>query len=340
MSVLKVSDISKTFRDKSSEKSNLNDVNPLLKPLKKLSMDKEYTRALDEVSFEAEKGEIFGLLGPNGAGKTTLIKIMTGLMEADGGEVEILKRKIPGSIEDVREDFNVVFARGSMFRHLSGSDNLNLFSDIYRIENKNEKIQRYFDFFELDDRKDGYVDKWSTGEHMRLKLAKSLLNDPKLLFLDEPSLGLDHKMALKVRDFLKKLNREENLTILLTTHYMEEADYLCDRVAIIDRGHIVRIGDPEKLKRELKKSSVMEFRVQNFKNELIEAIKNKEYVEGARLMEGEGKVRVILEDLHRSDELIKFIKDDYRIVEFNTDEPTLGDVFIHLTGRKLEEEEE
>lgn len=338
MPILKLSNVSKSFRDKSAERSKLEKYNPVSRIFKRLTQEKEFTNALKAVSFEVKEGEIFGLLGPNGAGKTTLIKILTGLMEADSGKIELLGKDVE-RIQEIRDEFNVVFARGSMFRHLSGKDNLNLYSDIYRVEEKNEKIKKFLDFFELEDKKNRYVDRWSTGEHMRLKLAKSLLNDPRLLFLDEPSIGLDHKIALKVRDFLKKLNREEGVTILLTTHYMEEADYLCDRIAIIDKGRIVEVDKPRNLKKILKKASVLEFRVENFKNELLTEIKDLEWVEDARLIEGEGKVRVILKDLHYSDRLIKFVKANYRILELNSDEPTLGDVFIHLTGRKLEEEE-
>ncbi|MFB6088279.1 MAG: ATP-binding cassette domain-containing protein [Candidatus Aenigmatarchaeota archaeon] len=339
MTVLKVSDISKTFRDKSSDKDKLKDYSPIIKQFKKLTIKKEYKKALENVSFEVKKGEIFGLLGPNGAGKTTLIKIMSGLMESNSGKVTLLDENIPPDVEKIKKDFNVVFSRGAMFWHLSGKDNLELYSEIYEVPNKEEKIQKYLDFFELDDKKNGYVDMWSTGEHMRLKLAKSLLNDPKILFLDEPSLGLDHKIALKVRDFLKKLNKEKGTTMLLTTHFMEEADYLCDRVAIIDKGKIVRIDKPRKLKEELRESGVVEFRLEDFKNELIEKLVKKDYVEDARFIEEEGKIRVILEDLLYSDKLIGHIKKNYKILEFNTDEPTLGDVFIHLTGKKLEDRE-
>ncbi|MFB6075756.1 MAG: ATP-binding cassette domain-containing protein [Candidatus Aenigmatarchaeota archaeon] len=339
MTVLKVSDISKTFRDKSSDKDKLKDYSPIIKQFKKLTIKKEYKKALENVSFEVKKGEIFGLLGPNGAGKTTLIKIMSGLMESNSGKVTLLDENIPSNVEKIKKDFNVVFSRGAMFWHLSGKDNLELYSEIYEVPNKEEKIQKYLDFFELNDKKNGYVDMWSTGEHMRLKLAKSLLNDPKILFLDEPSLGLDHKIALKVRDFLKKLNKEKGTTMLLTTHFMEEADYLCDRVAIIDKGKIVRIDKPRRLKEELRESGVVEFRLEDFKNELIEKLVKKDYIEDARFIEEEGKIRVILEDLHYSDKLIGHIKKNYKILEFNTDEPTLGDVFIHLTGKKLEDRE-
>jgi len=325
MSVIEVKNIHKKFRRKGKKKSVFN-----------LIRKKEYTEVLKDVSFEVREGEIFGLLGPNGSGKTTLVKIITGLMKPDKGEVRILGKKIPEEMNEVVNSINAVFARAAMFWHLTGEYNLKLYSRIYRIKDADKKIRKYLKFFELEDRKDMYLDKRSTGELMRFNLARALLNSPSILFLDEPTIGLDPKMSLKLRNFLKKLNKKENVTILLTTHYMEEADYLCNRVAIINKGRVVKIDTPENLKKILKNERILEFKISEIKYSLIDKLNSLKYVEDAHWIGDEDKVRIIVKNLERADDVIKFLRNNKaKIVSINTDEPTLEDVFIHLTKGKV-----
>ncbi|MCD6476607.1 MAG: ABC transporter ATP-binding protein, partial [Candidatus Aenigmarchaeota archaeon] len=223
---------------------------------------KEYKKAIDNISFSVKKGEIFGLLGPNGAGKTTLIKILTGMLEADKGSVFVLGKMLPNEADKIKERINGIFARANMFWQLTGKENLGVYANIYNIRNKKKIINKYIKFFELQDVANQPIFKCSTGENMRFNLARSLLNNPEILFLDEPTLGIDPRMALKIRQFIKKLNKVEKNTIILTTHYMEEADYLCDRIAIINKGKIIKIDTPENLRKLFKKEAILEIRLQ------------------------------------------------------------------------------
>ncbi len=172
---------------------------------------------------------------------------------------------------------------------------------------------------------------------MRLKLARALLNEPEVLFLDEPTIGLDPAIALKVREFLQKLNRIEKTTILLTTHYMHEADMLCKRVGIIFEGRIIAIDTPKKLKRRLRKENVVEMDVRGIKSEIIERIKFTEGVRGVAFEEEQEELRVILDELDTLDEVLRILrKNGVKFYSVHVEEPTLEDVFLYLTGRRLE----
>ncbi len=298
---------------------------------------KRYFYALKDVSFSVKKGEIFGLLGPNGSGKTTLIKILLGLMEADEGRIRVLGANIPKELNKIKHKINVVFARGGVYWNLTLEENLRIFGKIYRVKNLEERIKELLDVFELKDRAKVYADKCSTGELMRLKLARALLNEPKVLFLDEPTIGLDPAIALKVREFLQKLNRIEKTTILLTTHYMHEADMLCKRVGIIFEGRIIAIDTPRKLKRKLRKENIVEMDVRGIKSEIIERIKLVEGVRGVVFEEEQEELRIILDDLDTLDEILRILKKNrVKFYSVHVEEPTLEDVFLYLTGRGLE----
>ncbi len=335
MSIVSVKKVSKKFRDKSKDKRIIDKHGPFMGFIKK-SQNKKHFHALKNVSFDVEEGEIFGLLGPNGSGKTTLIKIITGLMRQDSGQIKVLGKKVPEEIDSIRGKINAVFARAAMFWHLTGEYNLEVYSQIYGVKDYSKKIKKYLKFFEIENKKDLYLDKRSTGELMRFNLARSLLNSPRVLFLDEPTIGLDPHISLKVRNFLKKLNQTEKMTILLTTHYMEEADYLCDRIAIINNGKIIKIDTPSNLKKLLSKEKILEFRMKEMNRKTIEKIKKLKYVENAHWVDEEEKLRVIVSSLDKCDNVITEIrKSGNNIISINTDEPSLEDVFIHLTKKRL-----
>ncbi|UCG95745.1 MAG: ABC transporter ATP-binding protein [archaeon] len=335
MSVIEVHKVYKKFRDRRKGKKMFSEYGPFMGYFKRLQ-NRQHFHALRNVSFEVKEGEIFGLLGPNGSGKTTLIKIITGLMKADKGKIKVLGKEVPKELDSIRSEINAVFARAAMFWHLTGEFNLKIYSKIYRIKDAEKKIRKYIKFFELEDKKDMYLDKRSTGELMRFNLARALLNSPSLLFLDEPTIGLDPHISLKVRNFLKKLNKKENLTILLTTHYMEEADYLCDRIAIINKGRIVKIDTPENLKKLLRGECVLELRLKEIDNKIIEKVNKLKYVDNAKWVADEEKLRVLVKNLDRCDDVIKNLRGNKtKILSINTDEPTLEDVFIHLTKERL-----
>lgn len=216
-----------------------------------LGMTKKKTiEALTGISFTVNEGEIFGLLGPNGAGKTTTIKILTTLLAPTSGEAKIFGYNCFGQEKFIRDKINFIFGgeRGLYWR-LSAYENLQYFGDIYKVPGKilKERIPKLIKLVNLEGRENEKVEGFSKGMKQRLQIARGLINDPKILFLDEPTIGLDPIGAKDLRHIILKL-KEEGKTILLTTHYMQEADELCDRIAIINNGKLIDIDTPRQLK--------------------------------------------------------------------------------------------
>jgi ABC-2 type transport system ATP-binding protein len=209
--------------------------------------------AVDHVSFEVKEGEIFGFLGPNGAGKTTTINMLTTVLKPTEGRAEVMGYDIVSEANKVRESIGVVPQEYTADEDLTGYENVLLCADLYGIPREISK-KRAIELLELVDLlpfKDKRVETYSGGMRRRLELACGLVNRPKLLFLDEPTLGLDVQTRFSIWEYIKRLKSESDMTIFLTTHYLEEADTLCDRVAIIDHGKILTVGSPEELKRGL-----------------------------------------------------------------------------------------
>lgn len=211
---------------------------------------KKVIEALKGISFTVDEGEIFGLLGPNGAGKTTTIKILTTMLAPTSGDAKIFDRKCFGEEKFIRDKINFIFGgeRGLYWR-LSAYENLQYFGDIYKVPGKvlKERIPKLIKMVNLGGREYEKVESFSKGMKQRLQIARGLINDPKILFLDEPTIGLDPIGAKDLRNIILKL-KEEGKTILLTTHYMYEADELCDRIAIINNGEVIDIGTSRELK--------------------------------------------------------------------------------------------
>ncbi|MDX1611250.1 MAG: ATP-binding cassette domain-containing protein, partial [Candidatus Thermoplasmatota archaeon] len=208
--------------------------------------------ALKGVSFEIDEGEIFGLLGPNGAGKTTLIKILATLLDLDEGTAHVAGVDVKRDPAGVRKRIGLVFQEPSLDNLLTGRENLHLSASLYDLPRKvaNERIDHLLDVMDLSARGDDRVDTYSGGMKRRLEIARGLLHDPQVLFLDEPTLGLDPQTRERLWAYIRGL-REGGTTVLMTTHYMDEADALCDRIAVIDRGEIQALDSPESLKNSL-----------------------------------------------------------------------------------------
>jgi ABC-2 type transport system ATP-binding protein len=212
-----------------------------------LTRDYNRLRALDHISFSVEPGEIFGFLGPNGAGKTTTIKILTGQLRPTSGKAWVMGRDVVGERHKIKPQIGVVFETQNVYERLSGRDNLAFFARLYGV--KGSRVDDVLAQVGLQDRAKERLKKYSNGMKQRLLIARALLHKPKVLFLDEPTRGLDPKVAREIRAFVSGLARQ-GVTVFLTTHYMEEADQLCGRVAILDRGRIVALDVPERLKSE------------------------------------------------------------------------------------------
>ncbi|MFZ1898117.1 ATP-binding cassette domain-containing protein, partial [Methanoregula sp.] len=209
--------------------------------------------AVDNLDLKIEKGEVFGLLGPNGAGKSTTLLMLTTLIPPTSGTALVNGFDIIRQPDQVRKSIGIVFQDPSSDETLTGYENLKLHGLLYDMDARlrEERIVEVLHLVDLTNRKDDMVKKYSGGMRRRLELARGLMHHPEILFLDEPTLGLDPQTREHIWEYIKKLATEKNITIIITTHYMDEADRLCDRLAIIDRGKVAVLGPPDLLKKEL-----------------------------------------------------------------------------------------
>lgn len=293
-------------------------------------------KAVDRVNFSVKKGEIYGFLGPNGAGKTTTINMLTTLLIPTSGTARVNGYDILENPMEVRRSIGIVPQEVVLENDLTARENLEFHAELYRVPKKeaSERISELIHLAGLDNRIDDKVATYSGGMKRRLEVVKAFLHNPGIIFMDEPTQGLDPQTRRVLWDHIKFLNRERRVTIFLTTHYMEEADYLCDRVGIIDHGQILAADTPEKLKHMIGKGDLIDVRVDNvevFIEELKEyhpeALKN-------------GNVRLRAEK--GEDVLPKILKLSQRkgltLSSISLREATLEDVFIHYTGREIRDE--
>lgn len=295
--------------------------------------------AVDSVSISINEGEFFGLLGPNGAGKTTFISMLCTILTPTGGGAEVFGYDVQKEPDKVRKLIGIVFQDPSLDLNLTGRENLDFHARLYGLEkNQREKrIREVLELVELSDRADDLVKTYSGGMQRRLELARGLMHFPKVLFLDEPTLGLDPQTRRRIWEYIHKINREERITIILTTHYMDEADSLCERVAIIDRGKIIALDAPGKLKSILGGDVIAVESSNSLK--LFELLKKKDFVKEASLMN-----ETINLSVEEGEKLIPKVVEIARdagiqVVSVGLRKPTLEDVFIRYTGKRIREEE-
>lgn len=216
--------------------------------------------AVDNISFSVAEGEILAFLGPNGAGKTTTIKMLTTVLKPSGGKIEINGYNPITQKDKARQSFGIVFQESSVDDELTAYENMMMHAILYGVPRKNRKnkIEELLKFVELSDRKNEVVKNFSGGMKRRLDIAKGLLHKPKILFLDEPTQGLDPQTRNHIWEYVRKMNQEEKMTVFFTTHYIEEAEKSADRVIIVDKGKILAIGTPDELKAEAKTDNLEE----------------------------------------------------------------------------------
>jgi len=296
--------------------------------------------ALDHVDLQVEEGELFGLLGPNGAGKTTLIKILATLLLPTSGTVKVLGYDVEKEAQAIRPRINMVSGgETSGYGLLTVRENLWMFSQFYGIPSEDAKrtINEMVELFGIADKADSKVRTISTGQRQKMNVIRGFVTDPDLIFLDEPTLGLDVNASMNIRDFIRKWVKGEGKTVLLTTHYMQEADELCDRLAIINQGRILACDTPLRLKRTVAKDST--FSITTSPCSCIGEISSLPGVKGFHA-KGDGSkedVRFVLEDEAVISDIISFITSKHaKVISLTKTEPTLEDVFIQLVGRGLE----
>lgn len=296
-----------------------------------------YITAVDSLNVSVKSGELFGFLGPNGAGKTTTIKMLSTLLLPTTGTATILGHDILEAPQEVRKRIGVVFGgeRGLYWR-LSGRDNMRLFSELYGLDSSEQadRIDSLLELVGIADRADSKVETYSKGMKQRLHLARGLIHDPEILFLDEPTLGLDPAIAHELRGMIKELCVREKKTIFLTTHYMFEADELCDRIAIIHRGKLAVVNTPEKLKEQLDKITPVLITLRGLIPDaaaLFTGVTGIQYVESEQ-REHETVIRIGLNQEETSlKRIISLMKEPHDIISIETMRPTLEDVFLELT---------
>jgi len=295
--------------------------------------------AVDKISFSVKEGEIFGLLGPNGAGKTTTIKMLTTMLKPTSGKAEVCGYEATADPDSIRSSFGIVFQDPSLDNQLTGYENLDFHARFYGIskERKNPRIKEVLKLVGLENKKSLLVKNYSGGMCRRLEIARGLIHYPKVLFLDEPTLGLDAQARHTIWDYIKKLNQREGITIFLTTHYMEEADFLCQRVAIMDSGKILTLDSPENLKNAIHQD-IISLEVSDGQKAL-ETLREFNWIKEAKLHNGFLDLRV--ESGERKIPLLVALlqKENILITSVNLHRPTLEDVFLSFTGSTIREEE-
>ncbi|NMB63176.1 MAG: ABC transporter ATP-binding protein [Chloroflexi bacterium] len=297
---------------------------------------KKTVKAVQGISFDIADGELFGLLGPNGAGKTTSVKMLTTLLIPTGGTARILGLDIIKDADQVRPRIGFIFGgeRGLYWR-LNATDNLRYFASLYYIDPavSKKRIPYLLEMVGLKDRADEKVEGYSRGMRQRLHIARALLHDPEVLFLDEPTMGLDPVGARELRQTVRNLQSEKK-TILLTTHYMFEADALCQRVAVINKGEIVAMDTPAKIKDTVNDLSVVEIEVFGIPPETFEKIKTLSVVESASV-EDRDQRQLLLVHTSKSAEAIPLLIAELqglKMGKVTAREPTLEDAYVRLVG--------
>ena len=293
--------------------------------------------AVDNVNIEVKQGEIFGLLGPNGAGKSTTISMLCTIMKPTSGTAKVEGYDILSQAANVRRSIGIVFQDPSIDEKLTGRENMEMHADLYNVPRDvmHSRIDEVLRLVELEDRASSYVNTYSGGMRRRLEIARSLIHYPKVLFLDEPTLGLDPQSREHIWNYIRDLKERENITIILTTHYMEEADKLCDRIAIIDKSKIIALDTPNNLKENLEGETIS---IQTKDNDLFAAkIAETKLVD--EIMKTNSELNLRVKNAHKSlPPLMALAMSSGIYVEtISIREPDLDDVFMYYTGRKIRE---
>jgi ABC-2 type transport system ATP-binding protein len=290
--------------------------------------------AVRELDLAVERGECFGLLGPNGAGKTTTIEILEGLLDATAGEVEVLGLQWGRDNGEIRQRIGISLQETKLAEKLSTLETLTLFRSFYHRGLEPEEAMARVS---LEDKASAWVGKLSGGQKQRLAVACALVGDPELLFMDEPTTGLDPQARRQLWDIIRSF-REQGRTVLLTTHYMDEAERLCDRVAIVDHGRVIALGTPRELIASLRAEHVLEFAVAEGTRVDPAALLALDGVLGAHASDGAVELQVT--ELHRTMPALlgELRRQGAQLTELRTHSATLEDVFVSLTGRRLRDE--
>ncbi len=295
--------------------------------------------AVDDITFNVKKGEIFGLLGPNGAGKSTTLRVLSTLARPTKGTAIIGGYDIVKNDTEVRKLIGIVSEKMIMYNRLTAKENLWFFGSLFNIPKDvlTKRIDELLELVQLTKWKNAQVGTFSTGMRQRMNVIRALLNMPKVLFLDEPTLGLDPQSSVEIREFIRKLNRENGTTVVITTHMMVDADLLCDRIAIVDHGKIVALDTSTNLKKIISgaDTTIISLEIANLTPNFITAIQKLDCVD-AVTQENSLHLRIIVHGSDAFDSVIDKVRTlGGKITSMQNLQPTLEDVFLHITGHQV-----
>ena len=297
-------------------------------------------RAVDKITFEVAEGEVFGFLGPNGAGKTTTIKMLTTLLLPTSGECKVCGYDSVKHPTQVRKSIGLVPQELTVDDDLTGRENMILQATLYGVEMKvaKERIEELLHLVKLEDAAERMVKTYSGGMRKRLELAEGLIHRPRVLFLDEPTLGLDIQTRTTMWEHIRDLRKSENMTVFMTTHYLEEADNLCDRIGIIDKGKIMALDTPRKLKESLG-GDVISLKVGDEKD-YTEMIKAVDGVLSVKKEDGSYRVKVLNGETATAPLLQEISKNGGKVTYVTLERPNMDQVFLEYTGKSLRDAEQ
>jgi ABC-2 type transport system ATP-binding protein len=285
--------------------------------------------AVRGVSFSVEEGEVFGLLGPNGAGKTSTIEILEGLRDPDGGTLSVCGLNPQTHSQALKHEIGAALQSTSLPEKIKVMEAIRLFAGFYKRKRSPEELLKRFG---LEEKRNAFYNQLSGGQKQRLALAMALVNDPKVLFFDEPTAGLDPQVRREIYDIVEELRRDKK-TILITTHYIEEAERLCDRVAIVDHGKVIAMGTPRELKERSANTTRIEVRLSQPATDgtlaNLEGVVDSRELSGAYVLHSQKPPKTIVDLVKRLEAA------NNELVSLEIASPSLEDVFIELTGRRL-----
>ncbi len=316
----------------------MNDDNNIIEVKNLTKMFGKFT-AVDDISFNVKKGEIFGLLGPNGAGKSTTLRMLSTLARPTKGTATIGGFDTVKNDMEVRKLIGIVSEKMIIYNRLTAKENLWFFGNLFDIPKDalNKRIDELLELVNLTKFKNAQVGTFSTGMRQRMNVVRALLNTPKVLFLDEPTLGLDPQSSVEIREFIKKLNREQGTTVIITTHMMLDADLMCDRIAIVDHGKIIALDTSTNLKKIISGGDTMiiKLEIANMTPDLIDAIKKIECVDTVT-QETSNSLHIMVHGEEAFDSVVDNVRQrNGKITSMANLQPSLEDVFLHITGHEV-----
>jgi ABC-2 type transport system ATP-binding protein len=294
------------------------------------------TIAVNQINLEIEKGELFGLLGANGAGKTTIIKMLTTMLTPSAGEARVWGYNVAKERSLVRSSIGVVFQDPAIDSMLTGRENLDFHGRMYGMDAslRRARIAEVLELVDLAEKADVRMQDYSGGMKRRLEIARGLMHHPHVLFLDEPTLGLDAQTRRYIWEYIRIMNRELKVTIILTTHYMEEADFLCDRVAIMDNGKIVALDTPENLK-DMIGSETITLETESGLDSMMKILQTFPWIKSINSNNGTIELQVDHAQSRIPEIMLEANRNSVVITSVGLRKPTLEDAFLKYTGRKI-----